>query len=157
MALRHVDHRALEALDDPGIGRGTCGDGRLHLGRAVEVAAVVRVERGDGRRVVRELEAMDAPASAVESRVSRSRGGDVPLEAEELVDRVEAAVRGAGAREIGRRVDGAVQLAQETEGRAVYPAGAWGLRQAGDHACYDRAADDYSHQETMLLNLRVVD
>jgi hypothetical protein len=129
--LRHVDHGALEALDDPGVDRGACGDGRLHLSRAVEVAAVVRVERGDGRRVVRELEAMDAPASAVESRVPRSRGGDVPLEAEELVDRVEAPVRGAGAREVGRGVDGAVQLTVDVEGRAGYAAGACGLRQAG--------------------------
>jgi membrane protein DedA with SNARE-associated domain len=140
---RHLDRGTLEALDHAGVGRRSRGDRGLDLARAVEVAAPVRVERGDGRRVVREPEAVHAPASAVVSGVARRGRGDVGLQPEELVDRVEAAGGRPGAGEIRGRPDGPVQDTVDVEGRSGHAARPGGERAA----CGDGQDDGGEHGE----------
>src|SRR5262245_25696544 len=104
------NYGALEQLDDAEIGRAAragIGKGRVDLGRAVEVAAAVRVVRGDGGGVTRvEGKRVHLPASAAEAGIARSRFGDVGLHTTEVVDRLEARVRSPGVREVGRCADG---------------------------------------------------
>src|SRR5215471_12505743 len=105
--------RALEQLDDAKIGRAAraeIGKGRVDFGRAVEVAAAVRVMRGDGGGVARvEGERVHLPASAPEAGIARSRGGDVGLRTVEVVDRLEARLWSPSVREVGRCADGLVE------------------------------------------------
>src|SRR5206468_11840884 len=120
--VRDVDHGALEALDHPDVRGGAgceCGGDLLV---AVEVPTAVRVELGDGGLVIGELEAMHAPTAAVVTGIARRSCGDVRLQAEELVDRVEARVRPTGVRQIRRRIDGAVELTVHVEGWAGHGA-----------------------------------
>jgi membrane-associated protein len=138
---RHLDRGTLEALDDAGVGRGSGGDRGLDLARAVEVAAPVGVERGDGRRVAREPEPVHAPPPAVVSGVARGGRRDVGLQPEELVDRVEARGRSAGAGEVRGRADGPVQDAVDVERRPGHAA-----RPGGEGGSGDRAGDGGGQQ-----------
>src|SRR5262245_1200790 len=148
--LAELDHGAHEALDDAQVGRGAAGDGGQDLPLAVEVAAVVRVVLGDRIAVVGELEPVDPPAPSVVARVAgRGRRHVERLDAEELVDRVKAAGRPAGARQVRRGADGPVQRPVDVERRAAHasrPGGGGGGRRAEQqHAGREHGDEGSAH------------
>src|SRR5262245_52396305 len=149
-SLMDLDHGAHEALDDAEVGRGVTRDRGQDLLLAVEVAAVVRVVLGERGGVVGELEPVDPPAPAVVARVAGRGGRHVErLDAEELVDRVEAAGRPAGARQVRRGADGPVQRPVDVERRAAHasrPGGGGGGRRAEQqHAGREHGDEGSAH------------